>query len=84
MSNSIAVCTNNKKLQKRDSGKTWKLMKQNWVLYVFLIPAVVYIATFMYGPMYGLVIAFKDFVPAKGIMGSSWAGKECKIGRAHV
>ena len=73
MSNSIAVCTNNKKLQKRDSGKTWKLMKQNWVLYVFLIPAVVYIATFMYGPMYGLVIAFKDFVPAKGIMGSSWA-----------
>lgn len=49
-------------------------MKQNWVLYVFLIPAVVYIATFMYGPMYGLVIAFKDFVPAKGIMGSSWAG----------
>ena len=74
MSNSIAVCTNNKKLQKRDSGKTWKLMKQNWVLYVFLIPAVVYIATFMYGPMYGLVIAFKDFVPAKGIMGSSWAG----------
>ena len=28
----------------------------------------------MYGPMYGLIIAFKDFVPAKGIMGSSWVG----------
>lgn len=74
MSNSIAVCTDNKKLQKRDSGKTWKLMKRNWVLYAFLIPAVVYIAIFMYGPMYGLIIAFKDFVPAKGIMGSNWVG----------
>lgn len=46
-------------------------MKQNWVLYVFLIPAVVYIATFMYGPMYGLVIAFKDFVPAKELWGAA-------------
>ena len=74
MSNSTAVCTGNKKLQNRDGGKTWKLMKRNWVLYVFLIPAAVYIGVFMYGPMYGLIIAFKDFVPAKGIMGSSWVG----------
>lgn len=74
MSNSMAVCTGDKKLQNRDGRKIWKLMKRNWVLYVFLIPAVVYIAIFMYGPMYGLIIAFKDFVPAKGIMGSGWVG----------
>ena len=50
------------------------LMKRNWILYLFLVPAVVYIAIFMYAPMYGLVIAFKDFSASKGIMGSPWVG----------
>ena len=58
----------------RPGGRTWKKMKKNWVLYLFLIPAVVYLATFAYAPMYGLIIAFKDYVPSKGIWGSSWAG----------
>ena len=49
-------------------------MKRNWILYLFLVPAVVYIAVFMYAPMYGLVIAFKDFSASKGIMGSPWVG----------
>ena len=58
----------------RPGGRTWKKMKKNWVLYLFLMPAVVYLATFAYAPMYGLIIAFKDYVPSKGIWGSSWAG----------
>ena len=49
-------------------------MKRNWVLYVFLLPAIIYIGTFMYAPMYGLIIAFKDFAASKGIMGSPWVG----------
>lgn len=36
-------------------NKTLILMKRNWILYLFLVPAVVYIAVFMYAPMYGLV-----------------------------
>ncbi len=61
--------------KKRDGmSNTLKLMKRNWILYLFLIPAVIYIATFMYAPMYGLVIAFKNFSPARGIMGSPWVG----------
>ena len=55
-------------------NKTLILMKRNWILYLFLVPAVVYIAIFMYAPMYGLVIAFKDFSASKGIMGSPWVG----------
>ena len=55
-------------------NKTLILMKRNWILYLFLVPAVVYIAVFMYAPMYGLVIAFKDFSASKGIMGSPWVG----------
>ncbi|OZB90785.1 sugar ABC transporter permease [Paenibacillus sp. XY044] len=43
-------------------------------IYLMLVPVVVYYVVFMYLPMYGLQIAFKDFTPAKGIWGSSWIG----------
>lgn len=46
----------------------------NWELYLFLVPAVAYLAIFCYGPMYGAVIAFKDFKPYLGILGSPFAG----------
>lgn len=51
-----------------------KLIKQNYQLYFFLIPAIVFIVLFMYGPLYGLQIAFKNYRPGKGIWGSDWAG----------
>ena len=53
---------------------TRKLVKQNWELYVFLIPAVVFIVLFMYTPLYGLQIAFKNYRPGAGIWGSAWVG----------
>lgn len=43
-------------------------------LYLLLLPAVLYIAVFNYGPMYGIQIAFKDFRASRGIWGSSWVG----------
>jgi len=58
----------------RKKNKTWKLMKQNWLLYVFLIPAVLYMALFSYWPMYGLQIAFKNYTFSKGFSGSEWVG----------
>ena len=42
--------------------------------YVLIIPILVYLALFCYKPMYGLVIAFKNYRPARGIWGSSWVG----------
>ena len=54
--------------------RAWKLIKRNWILYLFLLPAVIYIATFMYAPMYGLIIAFKDYTPVRGMFGSPWVG----------
>lgn len=44
------------------------------MLYVLLLPAVLTIIIFSYIPMYGVVIAFKDFWITKGIMGSPWIG----------
>ena len=49
-------------------------LKRTWPLYVLLIPGLTYILTFAYGPMYGAIIAFKDYKMRKGILGSDWVG----------
>lgn len=48
-------------------------LDQNRWLYVMLIPVIAYFIIFHYIPMYGVIIAFKDFSPAKGILKSGWA-----------
>ena len=48
--------------------------QKNWQLYVMLIPAVLYFIIFNYLPMYGVQIAFKDYLVSKGILGSEWVG----------
>lgn len=45
-------------------------IKKHGIMYLMVLPAVVLCLIFSYGPMYGLLIAFKDFVPTKGILGS--------------
>ena len=49
-------------------------VSREWQLYVLALPAVVYLFLFHYVPMYGVQIAFKDFVAIKGIEGSLWVG----------
>jgi putative aldouronate transport system permease protein len=49
-------------------------LKKYYFLYILLAPAVILTLIFKYGPMYGAIIAFKDFSPIKGIMGSEWVG----------
>ncbi|MFD1176682.1 ABC transporter permease [Paenibacillus puldeungensis] len=46
----------------------------NYQLWIMVLPAVVYIAIFCYGPMYGLQLAFREFDFGKGITGGDWAG----------
>lgn len=43
-------------------------------LYLLLLPTLIWYITFMYRPMYGLQIAFKDFMPFLGIEGSKFVG----------
>lgn len=52
----------------------WRRMKKNYVLYLLLLPSVIYIILFHYAPMYGVQMAFRDYVPAKGMWGSNWVG----------
>lgn len=49
-----------------------RIRKNRWV-YLFLLPGIAFVLLFCYGPMYGLVVAFKDYKISKGILGSPWA-----------
>lgn len=51
-----------------------KLLYKNRYLYAMMIFPVVYFILFKYKPMYGILIAFKNFKVREGIMGSQWAG----------
>ena len=51
-----------------------KDLKKNRTKYLLIIPIIIYIFIFCYKPMYGLIIAFKDYIPAKGIADSEWVG----------
>ncbi len=51
-----------------------KLIKRNWEVYLLVLPTVIHYIIFDYFPMYGAQIAFKDFIPVKGIFGSEWVG----------
>lgn len=57
------------------SAITAHLQKYIW-LYILLLPGLTYLIIFKYGPMYGVIIAFKDFRLARGIWGSEWIGFE--------
>ncbi|MEK5239019.1 ABC transporter permease subunit [Paenibacillus sp. FSL L8-0470] len=48
--------------------------KLNKLLYFMMIPVMLYYVVFHYAPMYGAIIAFKDFSPMKGIVDSDWVG----------
>ena len=54
--------------------RLWKNMKKNWILYVMIAPVVVYYIVFAYTPMYGILLAFKNYKVKQGIMGSPWVG----------
>src|SRR5258708_5573683 len=65
--------------QQRFTGiKALQVVARDWrrnkYLYLMLLPVLIYYLIFQYGPMYGTVIAFQDFNPAKGIAGSQWVG----------
>jgi putative aldouronate transport system permease protein len=48
----------------------------NYSLYLLALPIIIYFILFSYQPMYGAIIAFKDFRPGLGISGSPWVGFE--------
>ena len=55
---------------------TWRHLKRDRQLLILFIPCIVFFLIFRYGPMYGLIISFKDYDVWSGILGSEWVGLE--------
>lgn len=55
-------------------GKTWQGILRHKLLYLLMLPALVLITIFAYAPMFGIIIAFQDYVPAEGVIGSEFVG----------
>lgn len=49
-------------------------LKRNYGLLLMFLPVFLYYIIFSYKPMYGALMSFQDYSPAKGIMGSPWVG----------
>ncbi|WP_282942716.1 ABC transporter permease subunit [Paenibacillus sp. RC67] len=57
-----------------ETKPSWKRHLIDWDLYLLLAPGLLYFLIFKYLPMWGVVIAFQDYSPFKGIIGSDWVG----------
>ncbi|MDR6550140.1 ABC transporter permease subunit [Paenibacillus qinlingensis] len=51
-----------------------KNASSHWQLYIFMLLPIIYLIIFKYVPMYGALIAFKNYLPTKGVWGSDWVG----------
>ena len=49
-------------------------LKRNYGLLIMFLPVFLYYLIFSYKPMYGALMAFQDYSPAKGVWGSTWVG----------
>lgn len=56
------------------ADKKWSNWRKYRVLLLMLVPGMMYFLVFNYAPMYGVVLAFKDYKFLEGIMGSPWVG----------
>ncbi|GAB2670316.1 ABC transporter permease [Paenibacillus thermoaerophilus] len=52
----------------------WSDVRKDWDLYLLLLPGVLFLLLFKYTPMYGILIAFKDFNIFDGMSASPWVG----------
>lgn len=76
MANTTVQTTVNTAPETKRKRSNWNRILRNWQLYLLISPVVAYYILFQYVPMYGIQIAFKDFIATKGIWGSPWIGSE--------
>lgn len=74
----LAANSNNQNIiSTKNNSKFNKMINKIWKdkpIYLILLPGIIYFVVFHYIPMYGAMIAFKDFKAALGIFGSKWVG----------
>ncbi|MFD1952853.1 ABC transporter permease [Paenibacillus thailandensis] len=60
--------------QRASVSRYWRNMRRHWMLYLMILPGIVYYIVFKYVPLAGSVIAFQDYQILKGIWASPWVG----------
>ncbi|WP_416151164.1 ABC transporter permease [Salipaludibacillus sp. HK11] len=73
---SLVVDLTKQQIRQARKKEILKSIVKNKLLYLMILPGVIYFIIYKYIPMYGLIIAFKDYKPYLGIMGSEWVGFE--------
>ena len=61
-------------MSKARRRRLWRRVKRKRVLYLMLLPGMLLLLIFHYIPMWGVLIAFKDYQVLKGILASDWVG----------
>ena len=64
----------NQNVVKKKGNGFWREVMKHKGLISLAIPGLMFVIVFYYLPMFGLVLAFKDFNITKGIWGSDWVG----------
>lgn len=70
----IAVKTGSRKPVKLRLAATAKHIRKDKHLLILFIPCIIFYIIFRYGPLYGLIIAFKDYSVWTGVLDSPWVG----------
>lgn len=65
-----------KQIKRIKRSEVWRRVKRNKMIYLMILPGLIYFLIYKYLPMYGLIISFQDYKPYRGIMGSEWVGFE--------
>lgn len=58
----------------RSNSRFLTSLRRNWDLYLLISPVIIYFIIFHYFPIYGVQIAFKNFIATQGIWDSPWVG----------
>lgn len=64
------------KLEKKIPKKNTWFSKDQWLFLAMIVPGMIFLLVFAYAPMFGLIMAFQDFVPARGFIRSDFVGLE--------
>ncbi|WP_256711413.1 ABC transporter permease subunit [Paenibacillus sp. FSL H7-0331] len=64
------------KTMRKSRSRVWAILMRDKFLYLLALPGILYIIIFKYVPMWGIVIAFQDYSPYRGVMNSAWVGFE--------
>lgn len=55
-------------------GEGWRGIIRHKMLYLMFLPALIFVTIFNYAPMFGIVIAFQEYIPLDGVIGSEFVG----------